>query len=224
MGFLYQFCSWKLITFSELFHWFPVFELGVPPGPVLSSFCSVFVLGFSSSMFSVFVEFFISFQFFGSFFTFFIFFWIVPLVSRVLDQSIIGCPAKLITFLVLGFFPFVFQFFIFFHRFSMGFQRFPDFDLGVSLLPRGFSREGYAYAPVAFRGGETETSPGEAPRGPELGQCQRNLHCLHGRLRLGLNITYAIVEFPLYLCFIVFLHPGNKIFMWCWSTEMWSIQ
>ena len=170
MGFLYQFCSWKLITFSELFHWFPVFELGVPPGPVLSSFCSVFVLGFSSSMFSVFVEFFISFQFFGSFFTFFIFFWIVPLVSRVLDQSIIGCPAKLITFLVLGFFPFVFQFFIFFHRFSMGFQRFPDFDLGVSLLPRGFSREGSADAQHGFPWqrdrdlpGRRSTRPGARP-------------------------------------------------------------
>ena len=222
MGFLYQFCSWKLITFSELFHWFPVFELGVPPGPVLSSFFSVFVLGFSSSMFSVFVEFFISFQFFGSFFTFFIFFWIVPLVSRVLDQSIIGCPAKLITFLVLGFFPFVFQLFIFFHRFSIGFQRFPDFDLGVSLLPRGFSREGYTLRP-------TWLSVAERPRPP-----RETLHAARSSANASATYTACMGAYAWglrCLCGVstlsIFLHPENnenKCDKWYWSTEMWPLQ
>ena len=47
----------------------------------------------------------------------------------------------------------------------MGFQTFPDFDVGVSLLPRGFSRDGYAYAPVAFRGGETSRETLHAAQG-----------------------------------------------------------
>ena len=79
------------------------------------------------------------------------------------------------------------SFFEIFHWVSKGFQ---ILTLEFPSSPGVFSREGLTPTPnMAFRGEETETSPGDAPRGPELGQCLRNLRRLHGSLCLGLKMS-----------------------------------
>ena len=58
--------------------------------------------------------------------------WLAPETHHFFKEFFIGFP------IFWASFPSVSTFFRVFFEFFMGFQRFPVFDLGVSLLPRGF--------------------------------------------------------------------------------------
>ena len=135
---------------------------------------SVSVLGFSSFPF---------FQFLWSCSLVSNFFGVSPLFHRFSNCSIgfqsawsisHWVPGKTQHFSSSRIFSICFCIFHLFSRLSMGFQRFPDFDLGVSLLPRGFSREGSADAQHGFPWqrdrdlpGRRSTRPGARPMPPQ---------------------------------------------------------
>ena len=139
--------------------------------------------------------------------------------------SIIGRPAKLITF--LGVFHWFRMFFAFFPLFSTFFEvfplvsrGFPFFTLEFPSSPGFFSREGLTPTPQW-------PSVAERPRPP-----QETLHAARSSANANATYTACMGAYAwglICLCgvstFSIFLHPENKtLFMWCWSTEMWPLQ